>query len=47
MIDITFDFRSDSSGKDPDVYCSAFNAYYRALWSKELPNGEAMDFSQG
>lgn len=47
MIDITFDFRSDSKGKDPDAYSPTLNAYHRALWSKELPNGGAMDFSQG
>ena len=36
MIDITFDFRSDSKGKDPDAYSPTLNAYHRALWSKEL-----------
>lgn len=43
MIDITFDFRSDAKGKDPDTYSPTLNAYHRALWSKELPNGEVMD----
>ena len=42
MIDITFDFRSDSKGRDPDTYSPTLNAYHRALWSKELPNGEVM-----
>lgn len=43
MIDITFDFRSDSKGRDPDTYSPTLNAYHRALWSKRLPNGEVMD----
>ena len=47
MIDITFDFRSDSIGKDPDTYSPTLNAYHRALWSKKLPNGEMMDLRSG
>ena len=47
MIDITFDFRTDSRGKDPDGYSPTLNAYHRALWSKELPNGEVMDLQSG
>ena len=43
MIDITFDFRSDSRGKDPDAYSPTLNEYHIALWSKELPNGEVME----
>ena len=47
MIDITFDFRSDSRGKDPDGYSPTLNAYHKILWSKELPNGEVMDLQSG
>ena len=47
MIDITFDFRSDSKGRDPDTYSPMINAYHKILWSKELPNGEVMDFQSG
>ena len=47
MIDITFDFRTDSDGKDPDTYSPTLNAYHRALWSKELPNGEVMELQSG
>ena len=43
MIDITFDFRSDSRGKDPDAYSPTLNACHRALWSKKFPNGEVME----
>ena len=41
-IDITFDFRSDSNGKDPDIYSPTLKAYQRFLYSKPLPNGEVM-----
>ena len=47
MIDITFDFRSDSSGKDPDSYSPTLNAYHKTLWSKQLPNGEIMELKSG
>ena len=47
MIDTTFDFRSDSKGKDPDAYSPTLNAYCRALWSKELPNGEVIELQSG
>lgn len=47
MIDITFDFRTDSNGKDPDAYSPTLNAYHKALWSKLLPNGEIMHLQSG
>ena len=43
LIDTTFDFRSDSNGKDPDGYSPTLNKYHQVLWSKELPNGELMN----
>ena len=43
MIDITFDFRSDAKGKDPDTHSPMLNMYHRVLWSKKTPNGEVMD----
>ena len=46
MIDITFDFRSDSKG-DPDTFSPTLNKYHRMLWSKELPNGEVMNLQSG
>jgi hypothetical protein len=39
-IDINFDFRSDSNGKDPDKYSGTLRSYHKTLWSKTLPNGE-------
>ena len=47
MIDITFDFRTDARGKDPDTYSPTLNAYHRTLWSKVLPNGETMSLQSG
>ena len=39
-IDITFDFRSDTSpGKDPDTHSPTLRRYHRRLWSKPLPSG--------
>jgi hypothetical protein len=40
LIDTTFDFRSDSFGKDPDIWSKTLKSYHKILWSKELPNGE-------
>ena len=45
-IDITFDFRSDSKGKDPDNWSPTLKAYQRFLYSKPLPNGEVMELDK-
>lgn len=39
MIDITFDFRMDAGGRDPDTYSPTLRRYHRLLWSRQLPNG--------
>ena len=46
-IDTSFDVRSDSHGKDPDIFSGTLKAYHQALWSKQLPNGETMELSSG
>ena len=38
-IDVTFDFRSDAGGKDPDTASPTLRGYHRQLWSRPLPNG--------
>ncbi|MGQ0465451.1 MAG: DUF6994 family protein [Sporichthyaceae bacterium] len=43
MIDTTFDFRSDSNGRDPDRYSPTLLRYHRLLWSKPLPDGRPFD----
>jgi hypothetical protein len=40
VIDITFDFRSDTPvGKDADTYSPSLLRYHQLLWSKPLPSG--------
>lgn len=46
MIDITFDFRSDSNGGDPDAKSQTLWKYHRLLWSKELPNGKNLNINE-
>ena len=42
-IDVGFDVRSDSDGKDPDFASKTLRQYHRLLWSKPLPSGEKME----
>lgn len=42
-IDTSFDFRSDSKGKDPDSNSPTLRAYHQFLWSKQLPIGESLE----
>ena len=40
MIDITFDFRSDTPpALDPDAFSPTLRRYHQLLWSKPLPSG--------
>jgi hypothetical protein len=39
MINIDYDFRTDSNGGDVDKYSSTLRKYHKILWSKPLPNG--------
>ena len=41
-LDTSFDFRSDSNGKDPDSYSQTLRRYHQILWSKTLPNGKEL-----
>ena len=45
VIDTSFDFRTDSFGKDPDAYSATLRRYHKLLWSKPLPNGRMFDLS--
>ena len=40
-IDISFDFRKDASGKDPDAHSATLRQYHRFLWSRPLQSGRA------
>ena len=39
-IDTTFNFYSDSGGKDPDSHSPTLKKYHKLLWSKPLPSGK-------
>jgi hypothetical protein len=39
-IDITYDLRTDSNGKDPDSHSKTLKMYHKLLWSKKLSNGK-------
>jgi hypothetical protein len=45
LIDTTFDFRSDASGKDPDAYSPTLRQYHKLLWSKVLPSGHLFELT--
>ncbi len=44
-IDISFDFRWDAGGKDPDAYSPTLRRYHQLLWSKPLPCGTHLALS--
>lgn len=46
-IDISYDVRIDSNGKDPDSSSSTLKFYHQLLWSKPLPNGQVMELTTG
>ena len=39
-IDINFDSRSDSNGRDPDYASPRLRNFHQVLWSKKLPSGK-------
>ena len=46
MIDVSFDFRTDAAGRDPDKFSSTLRSYHRLLWSKPLPGGALFDLHE-
>ena len=46
-IDIKYDVRIDSKGKDPDAASETLKSYHQFLWSKPLPNGQIMELETG
>jgi hypothetical protein len=38
-LNISFDFRADARGRDPDKYSPTLQKYHEMLWSKPLPGG--------
>jgi len=45
-IDISYDFRSDAHGKDPDAFSARLRRYHQLLWSKPLSNGKIFDLTE-
>ena len=46
VIDITFDFRSDTPPKgDPDALSPTLRRYHKILWSKPLPRGVVFELN--
>lgn len=46
IVDINFDFHSDSKGGDPDIYSPTLKKYHQLLWSKELPSGKKINLTK-
>lgn len=46
-IDISFDFRTDATGPDPDSSSPTLRRYHQILWSKPLPDGRPFDLVVG
>ena len=42
MIDVWFDCRQDTNGKDPDQHSSTLKRYHAELWTKPLPDGRQL-----
>lgn len=46
-INVKYDVRKDSNGKDPDSASATLKSYHQMLWSKPLPNGQTMELETG
>lgn len=47
IIDVSFDVRLDSRGKDPDFASPTLKKFHKTLWNKRLPNGEDLELFEG
>ncbi len=45
-IDINFDFREESKGRDPDRWSPTLQSYHQMLWNKNLPNGKLFSLTK-
>jgi hypothetical protein len=45
-IDTSFNFRTESNGKDPDSYSPTLRKYHLLLWRKALPTGDFLDIEE-
>lgn len=44
-IDVSFDFRTDAGGRDPDAASPTLLRYHHQLWSKPLASGRPFDLT--
>lgn len=44
-INISYDFRTDSKGRDPDKFSSTLKEFHKKLWSRNLPSGELFELN--
>ena len=42
-IDVTFDHRTDSGGRDLDAFSPRLKAHHQVLWNKPLPSGQMFE----
>jgi hypothetical protein len=47
VIDVSFDFRRDAQGKDPDLHSPTLKNYHKILWTKPLPSGSLFELQDG
>lgn len=45
VIDVSFDFRTDANGADPDAASPTLLRYHQLLWSKPLPSGQMLELT--
>lgn len=46
LIDVTFDFRTESGTKDSDSHSPTLRFYHQILWSKQLPSGAMLQLRE-
>jgi hypothetical protein len=44
-LDVSYDFRVDSKGRDPDLASPTLREYHRMLWSRTTPTGQSIQLS--
>lgn len=47
FLNVNYDVRTDSGGRDPDYASATLKAYHQLLWSKPLPNGQFLNLETG
>jgi hypothetical protein len=45
-IDTSFNFSTESNGRDPDSYSPTLRKYHQLLWTKRLPDGDFLEIEE-